>query len=58
MLQEPVKLLNLEQFKLLYYRLLPEKRYYLHTGNVSAEWFPRLNTVHQIVCDLEISTHL
>ena len=39
MLQEPVNLLNMEQFELLYYRLLPVEGVTIHTGNVSVEWF-------------------
>ena len=45
--QQPVKLLKNEQIMLLYY---------LETGNVSFKWIPRLNIVHQILPDLQIST--
>ena len=31
------------------------KCYYLYTGNISFEWIPRLNIVHQIVRDLDYS---
>ena len=56
MLQELVKLLNMEQFELLYYRLLPVEGLTIYTQvTLVFEWFPHLNTVYQIVCDLEIS---
>lgn len=56
--QEPVKLFKKgQQIGLFYCHLLQLKElHYLHTVNVSCEWITRLNIIHQVVRDLEIST--